>query len=70
MCAKSKGSVGVNWQQKLATRVTVRRVCDNFESEIMQQSVHKKWSGKPYNETSPASFDVVLQHFLRSPENP
>jgi hypothetical protein len=47
-----------------------RRICDNFKSEGTIEGVHKKLFGKPHNETIPASFDVVWQHFTRSPENP
>jgi hypothetical protein len=68
MCAKSKR---LRWHE-LATETrntSNKRICDNFESEGTIQGVHKKLSGKTHDETSPASFDVVLQHFSRSPEN-
>ena len=67
VCAKTKGSDSVSFQQNHGnTLVTIGRMRDNFEAEVTVQDVHKQRYGRPLTSTSPFYSAGVLQRFTRA----
>jgi hypothetical protein len=50
------------------TRLTIARIRDKFETCGTVCDVHKQRSGRRCTATSPASSDMVLEQFTRSPQ--
>jgi predicted GNAT family acetyltransferase len=52
------------------TRLTIARIRDKFEADVIVHDVKKQISGRTCTATSPASSAMVLEQFTPSPQSP